>query len=316
MNRIRLFLLALYAFVSAPLLAQTTGPGLFGKLNLVLVMPPYSADLNEVQLDKLQTVLTDLLTQNGLASYRMQSNLVLYPSLRIVNEQTLNPGVQTLKLVEAELSLTIRQADNGVIFSTVTKRLRGSGRSRDLAMNGLLNEVSASDPALTEFMEKGKAKALAYYRQNCPAILNQATQLSRRNQFAEALGLLLSIPKETDCFSEAERKTGQVFALYQKQACQRLLTEARARVAARDFDTGLALIAQIDPASPCAGEAKKVIEQAGREVSGDNQQRWNLLKVAFTDYRELERYRLTLVSEFLTAYYLSRPLYPYESLAR
>lgn len=303
-TRLTLLLLILFR----PLFGQPPSANA-GRLTLTLRLPDPVAGLDDSQRDKLQTVLTELLTQNGLVAGSLPGSLVLSPSLRLVNEQAVNPGLQTLTVIESELSLTIRQADNNTLFSTVTKRLRGSGRTRDLALNNLLSQVSADDPALTTFLINGKQKAITYYNQECPAILNRAAQLVRINQFAAAFGLLLSVPEGTDCYERVQSQTATTFKQYQQQTCRQLLQQARARLAIRDFAGGLAMVEQIDPQSPCAAETRQIIEQATRETSGDNQRRWDVLKTAFVDYRDLEYYRLRIMSELAVGYYRTLPMY-------
>jgi hypothetical protein len=279
------------------------------RLSLTLFLPNSVTGLDESQREKLQTVLTELLTQQGVAAGSLPGSLVVKPLLRIVNEQTVNPGLQTLTVVESELSLTLQQADNNTIFSTVSKRMRGSGRTRELAINNLLNQINATDSVLLDFLTVGKQKALAYYNRECPAILNRVAQLTRINQFASAFGLLLSVPEGTDCYERVQSQTVVTFRLYQQQTCRQLLQQARSRLATRDFVGSLAIVEQIDPQSPCAIDTRQLIEQATRETSGDNQNQWGILKSTFADYRDLERYRMRIMSELAVRYYRTLPSY-------
>ena len=287
------------------------------KLTFALVMPnEVSGGLTETQLQRLHDKFVDALTENGIASLNVQNNLVLYPVIKLYNEQTVNPGLQNITIVEADISLYIKQLDSKVIFASVTKKLKGSGRTRDLAINNLVSNVKLDDESTRVFLEKAKTKAIAYYNERCATIIAQADQMMKMNQSQEALVSLFSIPAEVSCYQQTQTKAIEAFKAYQNQNCNQMLLNAKAKIANRQFEEGLGLIGMIDPSSPCKSEALQVIQQGGTQVEGDNKRKWDLLNKVFTDYAEIEKYRLGLMSQFLMAYALRTPQYTYPNVIR
>jgi protein-disulfide isomerase len=274
------------------------------------VVPPAPVDfLTEGQQAKLQASVLELATQQGVVMLDGVGALVLVPSLRLIDTQVVSPGMQPLTVVTAELQLTLRQADNGAVFALTTRRLRGSGRNESLAIENALRQIDPNDPALADFMNRSRQKAVAYYEQQCPALMQKAEQFRQLNEYARAFGLLLSIPASAPCAGEANRRLGVAFLAYQRQTCGRLLLEARTLLAARRFDDGLALLSQIDPLSPCANDTRQLIDKAALETANDNKQRWAVLQQAFADLRTVEQYRSQLIRDFLNRHYLTHPLY-------
>lgn len=286
-------------------------------LTIAVVMPnEASGELNDIQLQRLQDKFVDVLTQKGISSLNIQNNLVLYPIIKIYDEQTINPGLQNITVISADMSVYIKQLDNKVIFATLTKKLKGSGRTKELALSNLISNANFDDTNTSNFVDKVKEKALTYYKERCSIIIQQADQLTKMNQTQEALGLLLSIPSEVECYQQVQNKTIEVFHAYQNQTCNQLLLNAKAKIANRQFEEGLSLIGMIDPTSVCKADALSTIQQVSQQVEGDNKRKWDLLNKVFVDSAEIEKYRLTLMSQFLIAYALRSNKYNYQNIIR
>jgi len=281
-----------------------------------LVMPSYIEDLDISQIEKLQSTITNLLTANGIASLQMQNNLVIYPVFRLLEQRNISPGIQTIAIVEAEISLIIKQIDKNIIFSSITKQLKGSGRTRVLAIENALNQIKPEQSEYVDFLSSGKQKALKYYNQQCASIKEQAEFLSKTNQFAEALALLNSIPRETNCYSETHKKSIEIFKLYQNQVCHQLIQQAQAKIAARSFEDALFLLEQIDPQSICNTKVESIIADMSKKTSFNNQQQWETLKKLFVDNNQLNNYRLRLISDFLKRYYQHLPPHDYQTIIK
>jgi hypothetical protein len=287
------------------------------KITIALVMPDeVSGGLSETHLQRLHDKFVDALTENGIASLNVQNNLVLYPIIKIYNEQTVNSGLQNITVIEADISLYVKQLDSKAIFASVTKKLKGSGRTRDLALNNLVSNAKLDDESTRVFLEKAKQKAISYYNQRCSTILAQADQMMKMNQSQEALVSLFSIPSEVECYQQTQSKAIEAFKMYQNQNCNQMLLNAKAKIANRQFEEGLGIIGMIDPSSPCKSEALQLIQQASGQVEGDNKRKWDLLNKIFVDSAEIEKYRLGIMSQFLAAYALNSSRYNYQNVIR
>jgi hypothetical protein len=64
--------------------------------------------------------------------------------------------MQNITVVTAELSLFIKQVDNNLLFSTISKSLKGSGSSKELAITNAISKITTNDPDFKTFIETGK----------------------------------------------------------------------------------------------------------------------------------------------------------------
>lgn len=301
-------------FLTSQAQNSSANENIFGKMTLAVVMPSYVEGLEDSHLEKLKSSIIEILTSNGLASFQSQNHLVLYPTIQLLDDRSVNAGVQNMTLVEAEISLFIKQPDNNILFATITKKLRGSGRTRVLALNNMLDRINKDKESYAGFIEKGKQKAINYYNSDCERIIEQAEKFSKTNQFVEALNLLFSIPEETSCFQKSKPMTIEIFKSYQAQTCQRMLQNAKAKLANRQFEEALGIISQMDPQAPCAPQTNELIIKATQETSQENKSQWETLQKLFADSSQLERYRLQLINDLLTKRYGGMPIYDYSRL--
>ncbi|MEA5401540.1 hypothetical protein VB776_01345 [Arcicella sp. DC2W] len=304
-------------FIILFLSSLLTGFGQSNNISFALVMPEeVDGGLTNTHLQRLHDNLIDVLTQNGIASLNIQNNLVLYPVIKLYNQQTVNAEVQNITVIEADLSLYVKQLDNKLIFSSITKKMKGSGKTYDLALNNMISNAKLDEPNVVGFLDKAKQKAITYYNQRCSSIITQAEQMMKMNRYEEALVSLLSVPSEVDCYQQATTKAVEAFKLYQNQNCNQMLLNAKAKVANRQFEEGLNIIAMIDPSSSCKAEALQLIQQASGQVEADNKRKWDLLNKIFMDSAEIEKRRLDLISQFLISHSMNLPHYYYQNVTR
>ncbi len=64
--------------------------------------------------------------------------------------------------------------------------------------------------------------------------------------------------------------TIEIFKSYQAQTCQKMLQDAKAKLANRQFEEALSIIGQIDPQAPCAPQTNELIIKATQETSQEN----------------------------------------------
>jgi len=141
--------------------AQTTS--VIGKIALSVVMPENVDGLNISQISKLQTKISQIVTISGLGASGYNSNFVIYPKFAIYESNIVEGGMQNINIVTAELSLFIKQVDNNLLFSTVSKPLKGSGRTKELAITNAISKIPTSDPEFKTFIATGKKRIIQYY---------------------------------------------------------------------------------------------------------------------------------------------------------
>jgi hypothetical protein len=274
-------------------------------LNIGLVMPQ-DGDISNISyshITKLETKILSILTNNGISSQGAYNGVVAYPKLDIYDEQDVNTGMQNLKTVRLTLSLFIKQADDNVIFSSESKQFSGSGRTREQALNSVINTINPKDTKWATFTKNAKIKVEQYYQKMCSSVIAQADQLSQTGQLNYAMGLLLNIPKDVSCFTEAKNKSILIYKKLINTQCSQNLQFAKAKIAAGDYSTALSIIGRIDPEASCFSEAVTTMNNAATKVDEETRRKWDFLKEAYKNEVELEKLRINAMKDIGVAYW-------------
>jgi hypothetical protein len=269
-------------------------------------MPTELEGFTDNHLKKIETKILALLNQSGIASRGVDNGIVMYPVISIFNEQQINPGLQTMTVIDGELSLFIKQADDKLVFSTFTKRVKGSGRTREQAINNLISLLPTRSEEYGDFIIKAKTKIIDYYNKRCDMLITRAEQLSKANQHEQAISMLFSIPAETDCYKKAKDKSLEIYRSYQNYVCSKLVSEAKSKLAANQYEAGFAALSKVDPSSNCAKEVDALYKQHGDEVDANVKRYWDFWEKIYMSSIEAEKYRWKAMSDLAVLYVTSR----------
>ncbi len=277
-----------------------------GKIALSVVMP-YDGELNLSQLSKLESKIIQITSKAGLSAAGFSQTFVIYPKFTVYETNVVEGGMQNITVVTAELSLFIRHLGTDMIFSSVSKPLKGSGRTKEMAITNAIAQIPVADKAFAAFIETGKQKIVAYYEANCDNIIKKADSYIQMQQYAPALGLLMSIPDEiSSCYDKVIDKSIATFKAYQNQVCAENIQQAKAKSAAMDYDGALEILAAIDPSSKCAQEQQALIKSLESKVSAEEKKHWDFLMEQYNNGGGLEKQRIDAVKAIAVEYYKSQ----------
>ncbi len=277
-----------------------------GKIALSVVMP-YDGELNLSQLSKLESKIIQITSKAGLSAAGFSQTFVIYPKFTVYETNVVEGGMQNITVVTAELSLFIRHLGTDMIFSSVSKPLKGSGRTKEMAITNAIAQIPVADKAFAAFIETGKQKIVAYYEANCDNIIKKADSYIQMQQYAPALGLLMSIPDEiSSCYDKVIDKSIATFKAYQNQVCAENIQQAKAKSAAMDYDGALEILAAIDPSSKCAQEQQALIKSLESKVSAEEKKHWDFLMKQYNNEVGLEKQRIDAVKAIAVEYYKSQ----------
>jgi hypothetical protein len=273
-------------------------------LNIGLVMPTVNEvpKLSAAQISKLETKVLNLLTNNGLSAQGGGDGIVMYPKIDLFDDADVNTGMQNLKVVRLSLSLFIKQADDNVVFSSASRELSGSGRSREQAVNNALNNVNPDDVKWTNFIAQAKTKIGQYYQKMCPNLIAKAEQLGQTGQTERGMSSLLNVPKEVPCFNDVKNKSIELYKKHVARECAQYLQLAKAKIALKDYKTALTIIGHIDPESPCFTDAVNTMNSVSKEIDEESRRQWEFLKDVYKNNVELEKSRINAIRDIGVAY--------------
>ena len=152
----KLFVLSILFLSTLKCLAQD---GL-GKITLSVVMPDNVEGLNRAQLSKLESKLTQIVSNNGIAASGYNNYFVIYPKFAIYETSVVESGMEDITIINCELSLFIKQVDNNVLFASISKPLKGNGTEKTIAITSAVSKININDNDFSKFIETGKHKII------------------------------------------------------------------------------------------------------------------------------------------------------------
>ena len=286
--------------------AQSTND--VGKIALSVVMPENVEGLTVSQLSKLETKIAQIVTMSGLSATGYNNNFVIYPKFAINESNIVEGGMQNITVVNAEVSLFIKQVDNNMLFATISKQLKGSGSSKELAITNAISKIPTGDLEFKTFIENGKSKIINYYQTMCSDIIKKADTFVKIQQFEQAFGLLISVPEEaSSCFNQIQDKAIDAYKAYQTQKCAELIQRAKTTLAGNDYGGALNILAEIDPSASCFSEAQTIAKSAETKVNAEEKKQWDFQMKQNNDAVSLEKQRIEAIKEIAVSYYKSQP---------
>ena len=286
--------------------AQSTDD--IGKIALSVIMPENVDGLNVSQLSKLETKIAQIITASGLAATGYNNNFVIYPKFAINESNIVEGGMQNITVVTADLSLFIKQVNNDMLFSSISKSLKGSGSSKELAITNAILQIQTKDLEFKTFIDVGKNKIIQYYAANCSDILKKADGYAKMQQYQQAFGLLMTVPDEvTSCYSQIQSKAIEIYKAYQMQKCAEQIQKAKASIATTDYNTALNILEEVDPSASCFNESQTLEKSIETKIAAEEKKQWDFKMKQNNDAVSLEEQRIVAIKEIAVSYYKSQP---------
>ncbi len=260
---------------------------------LGVVLPAPSAKLTESALHKLETKFITVLNKNTELQYGFSNDIVITPRINVEESSMVQGGLENIAVVKLEITYLIKQLSSTENFGSLTKRYTGSGKNESLAIANAFSQIKSNDKALQDFLSEAKQNIYSYYNQNCQKVLTKAANMAQQNDHEQAISLAQSIPDTgNSCYATAQQKSIEYYAAYQKKLCTKNMANAKAEIAANNFEQALYYLDMIDPSSTCFAEVDKLIAQLSTKV--DRKEKQAL---------DAENIRLKAMQEISKAYY-------------
>jgi hypothetical protein len=287
-------LIAVFSTLLSGLFAQTDDE--LGKISLSVIMPEYFDGLDVTQLSRLQTKITQIVTGSGLAASGIDQNFVIYPTFVIAESSTVESGMKDLTIINCELSLFIKDYENNIIFSSVTKTLKGSGKSKNQAVTSALSKINVNDPDFKSFITLGKNRIVEYFNTKCDFIIQNAFALAKQERFDEAIYNLISVPEVCDeCYFRCLDTLEVIYALKINADCRYNLVQAKIIWASTQTSEGaekvVSLISAINPFADCQGDVDKFIKEINEKLRSDQDADWQFKMKQYQDSVAAQRAR-------------------------
>ena len=284
-----------------------------GKISLSVIMPENLDGLNELQLSKLESKIIQIVTNSGVAASGYNNSFVIYPKFEVYEENIVEGGMHNLIIVKSELSLFIKQVENNILFSSISKIRSGSGSTKLNAITNAISNIDINDNVFKTFVETGKGKIIKYYESKCIDIITKSETLVQILDFEQAIAQLMSVPEDVSCYIQVQEKSIEVYKAYLNQKCKSLVHSANISVTNNDYSKALETLNLIDPSSDCFKEGQIIMNKIESKIDEKQKRQFALQMKVYDDQVALEKQRTNAVKDIAVAYYKNKPslLYTY-----
>ncbi len=300
------FLFICTLLLSFALKAQTSND--IGKIALSVVMPENIEGLNSSQLSKIETKISQIVTSAGLGASGFNNSFIIYPKFAVYETNVVEGDMQNLTVITTELSLFVKQYDNNIMYATISKTLKGSGKTKELALTNAISKIPTNDPEFAKFIETSKTKIVKYYEEKCEDLIKKSDSFVKMQKYEDALGLLMSIPEEvSSCHNQIQLRSIAAYKAFQTQKCSEILQKAKTTLASSDYVGALNILSEIDPSATCFNEAQMIAQKAEDKVTALEKKQWDFQMQQYKDGISLEKQRINAIKDIAIAYYKRKP---------
>lgn len=283
--------------ICAPIWAQVSTE----QLPIAVISSPENLELNAKQAKLLKNKTKQIVTRNGLAATGSHQ-FAIYADLQLLSETEAELLV-SLTEIEAEVTFTIIQNDNNIIFGSTAVEVSGHGDNKQAAIMSAIRDLNPRSIEIVQFIDHTKKKMQVYYEQQCTMIIEDASKLAVMKQYEASIALLFSIPSTVSCHSIARSRAMEVYNNYQNQKCREWTQLGRAYLENNQHDAALEVLAKVDPLSDCGVEVSSMLSQAGVEVDAKEEKYWTELQRRYDNKIDLSKMRITAMRDIMVAYH-------------
>lgn len=286
-----------------------------GAINIGLVVPDETDELSDSAITKLRAKLTQILTVNNVAS-SAYGGFVIYPLISIDNLSVIEGGMRNIVVADIEITLCLKQLGTKITIGSYVQKVRGSGNNEAKAIFNAISAINPSQKEFKSFIDEGCVRIVQYYTEQRSVMIKKAKELAAKQQYEEALYLLMSYPESLAGYDEVSAVSIEIFNKYQNYYCSQLIQDAKAHISLKEYESAINILMSIDANSKCKVEANSLIKQVERSVEKEDARALQVLMKVYETEANLEKQRINAVKEVAKAYYSNQPTINYTQIIR
>lgn len=249
-----------------------------GRLTLAAYVPTQIDQMPDAARSMLSNKISQIVTQNGMGGSARNERFILTANITILTKDIL-PGPPPMHAYTLDITFYIGDGIEGTKFASKSVQMKGVGTNETKAYIDAIKMVKPTDPSLQSFVEEGKKKIMAYYNSKCDFIIKDAQTLASQDKYDEAIYKLVSVPDVCkECYDKCMAAVAPMYKKKIDRDCKIKLAEATGVWnASQDMaaaDNAGAILATIEPAAACYGEAKALSAKIAKKVNEIDKREW------------------------------------------
>lgn len=282
----------------------------FAQIHITPYVPDDIPDMSKNAINILEGKLATIISQSGGISNMGDSRFVLTAKATPISKQALST-VPVKVVTKFNLQMALGDGMNGNCYASQRFEITGVGTTEQQALVQAIGKLNMRDRALTEMVERGKAKIIDYYNKNATKIIAQAKSLIGQQRFEEAVYELSQIPQECNAYGTAQGLMMKAASAKIDQESAAALNEAMASWSAspttENAENVSAILAKVNPAASCYPQAVQLMRKIEQNAKLERTREHNLQVQMINSATQLQKARIKAAENIAVAYARSRP---------
>jgi hypothetical protein len=288
------------------------------RIAIATYVPKQIVNMPEEAKSVLLNKLNQIITNNGIGGQSNKERFVMTANIALLTKDIV-PTAPPMHAYTLEVTLYIGDAVSGMKFSSISRKLKGTGETETRAYLSALKNLKTTDESFHAFIDDAKKKIVSYYSTQCDFIIKEAQGLESRQEYGQAIYLLNSVPTVcSTCFDKCQTLLGPIYKKYIDLECKKLLLEANNVWAANQNFEGAekvaAILTRIDPSSVCFNNAIALNDKIAKRVLELDNRQWNFTLKIQQNEVDLEKARIKAIRDIGVAYGNNQPDIVYETV--
>lgn len=196
-----------------------------GKIALGVKIEESSSEETQTFRNIIEDKLVKFASQSGYSSFG-SGNFNISPNIVINSIDVAEGGMKNVYVARGDIYLTIVDANNGTVYSSVSYPLKGSATKKDLAIKNAILNVNYEN--VSSIFDTAKKKILSYYETHIDSYFANADASVANGNFDEAITWLMMVPDElTSLHGKAMEKAQIVYNQRDEAIRQQMLEEQK-----------------------------------------------------------------------------------------
>lgn len=235
----------------------------------------------------LESKLKRALTTKGIADNGYTERFVLTARINIISKD-IAPTTPPRISQKIELTLMVGDVVENKLYESCTIFLAGIGTNENKAFITAFQRFNPQNKEVQTMLSNAKEKIVAYYNNNCDAILLQAETLAKMDKMDEAIFRLTSVPNVcNECYQQCQQKAASIYIRKINTEAVVLLQRAKAEWMKSPDANGAYSVAniiiQINPKSDNYNEVLKLRKEVESKLQADAKRDWDFQMKKYED---------------------------------
>ena len=241
----------------------------------------------------LENKLTRAIAANSFADNGYVDRFVLTAKVDVLSKDVV-PSTPPRVSQKLEVTFMVGDVIENKVYGTATVSLAGIGTNETKAFIAAFSRINPQQKELQDMLKEAREKIVAFYSNNCDAILANAEALVKMQKYDEAIFRLMSVPDVCRaCYEKCQKAAAGIYQQKIDAEGVALLNQAKTvwmkQPDAEGAQEVAALISRIDPKAKNYNAVTAFRNEVGGKLQADAKREWDFKMKQYEDEQALNR---------------------------